>query len=360
MRRMNIRVVLAIFSGLATMGMGTPIFGQGPTQAQSASRTTSIPQKPLTEEQQLQQQHLQLLHLVEQLTPYRPGKELSGKVKLRGSSALLDIGHTWAENFKEFHPKVEFDGSADGSEAGLKELANDPKVVAGISRPVDKEDEKLLLSGKCKSPLAICVATSAMAVFVHKDNPIAGLSPEQIQAIYEAGPDGTPIAKTWGDVGVTGPMAKQPIRVYQREESSGTNVFIQRTVLNGKPMANAKKPMASNEEVLSSIQKDPTGIGIGDMSNHMTGLHRVSLVIDGKTIEANESSVLQGKYPLMRPLLLVVEKDQLASDGGIREAILRYVLSKDGQTEAMKSGYYPLNPSFIRQQLDAISGQQIR
>jgi hypothetical protein len=28
--------------------------------------------------------------------------------------------------------------------------------------------------------------------------------------------------------------------------------------------------------------------------------------------------------------------------------------------EVMKAGFYPLNPSFIRQQLDQVSGQQLR
>lgn len=74
----------------------------------------------------------------------------------------------------------------------------------------------------------------------------------------------------------------------------------------------------------------------------------------------DEASVLTGKYPLMRPLMLVVDKKQLQSDGGLREAVLQYVLSKDGQTEVMKAGFYPLNPAFIRQQLEAVSGQQLR
>ena len=75
---------------------------------------------------------------------------------------------------------------------------------------------------------------------------------------------------------------------------------------------------------------------------------------------ATEQSFLSGQYPFVRPLLLVIDKSQMASDGGLREAMLRYVLSRDGQLEAVREGFFPLDPAFIRKQLDQISGPQMR
>jgi hypothetical protein len=59
-------------------------------------------------------------------------------------------------------------------------------------------------------------------------------------------------------------------------------------------------------------------------------------------------------------LTLIIDKEATKTDGGLREGILRYVLSRDGQLEAIRAGFFPLDPAFIRKQLDGISGPQVR
>lgn len=307
-------------------------------------------------------EHLQLLHLLDQMTPYHPeGKELAGSVGLGGSSMLTDLGQLWAANFKQFHPKVEFKRVAEGSEEALKALANDPTLVVGVSRAVDERDQALLQSGKCKNPMAIVVATTPMAILVHKDNPVLklGLTPEQVQEIFAASADGNPSLKTWGQLGIKdAKFANQPIHLYQREDKSGTQSYISGTILGGRKVAKAHAILNSNVEISKAIEKDPLGIGFGELSG--SNPHRIPLIIQGQLVPADESSILAHRYPLMRPLILLIDHSQLTTDGGIRESILRYVLSKDGQAEVMKCNFYPLDPSFIRQELDAITGKQIR
>lgn len=354
----SIRVLLCV--GLF-FGMVLDVSGQNVPAKPASNRVGNPPEIGSSAVQPGQTEHLQLQHLLESLTPYYPSKnELKGKVVLSGTSMLTELGHQWAVNFKKFHPMVEFSGGADGSEEALKALANDPTIVAGVSRAVNEKDQALLQAGKCKQPIAIVAATSAMAVLVHKDNPIIGLQPEQVQAIFAAGPDGNPKLKTWGELGVKDKFANQPIHLYQREDGSGTQSYIRGTILGGAAIAKGKGVFTSNGEVAKAIAGDPVGIGLGELSNHDPNIRRVPLLLQGQSVPAEETSVLAGKYPLMRPLILIVDQSQLATDGGIRESIMRYVLSKDGQTEVLKAGYYPLDPSFIRQQLDAITGKQIR
>jgi ABC-type sulfate transport system substrate-binding protein len=59
-------------------------------------------------------------------------------------------------------------------------------------------------------------------------------------------------------------------------------------------------------------------------------------------------------------LILIIDKETAKSDQGLREGILRYVLSRDGQLEAIRAGFFPVDPAFIRKQLDGISGPQVR
>ncbi len=225
---------------------------------------------------------------------------------------------------------------------------------------MNQDDQKLLQSGKCKDPMAIIVATDAMAICVHQDNPIQHLAPEQIQAIFAADSDGSSKTKAWKELGSRRSHGSQPIHIYGREEGSGTGAYLTRTVLSGAPAAKPTKSFLSNEEVTRAIAGDPSGIGICELSTATPGIRKVPLLIHGQAVPADDSSVLAGKYPLLRPLILVIDREQLKSDGGLRESILRYVLSKDGQTEVMKAGFFPLDPAFARQELDAIGGQQLR
>ena len=70
----------------------------------------------------------------------------------------------------------------------------------------------------------IPVAIDALAVFVHKDNPIKGLDIKQVDAIFSATRkcDGSKDIITWGDAGVKGRLATQQIQLYGRNSVSGT------------------------------------------------------------------------------------------------------------------------------------------
>ncbi len=342
----------------AAPGTATPpaAAGQAPFTAQGAAANT---QAPATAQALAAAQQLQLQQLLEQIPPYRPTATLKGKVVISGSTTMADLGHQWVALFKKFHPEVEFSGTPEGSDKGLRQLADDPTVIAGVSRGVDGEDLKILQSGKVKKPMAIVVATDAMAVFVHKDNPIASLSPEQLTQIYSSAPG----SLKWGTFAPGSPIADQPVKLFEREAGSASQVFVSRTLLGGRTanqVNSGNAPITSNAEIVAAIGKDPLGIAIGELSTQNPNARKVPLLIDGSPVPAESASVLAGRYPLMRPLMLVVDQEALASEGGVREAVLRFVLSRDGQMEVMKAGFYPLNPSFIRQQLDQVSGQQLR
>jgi phosphate transport system substrate-binding protein len=192
-----------------------------------------------TAKPETQQQQFQMMQMLDQLPPYRPIEKLSGQANLSGSRTMSDLGHQWAENFKQFHPGLNLSGTAEGSEVALRLLSEDPTIIAGVSRPVDASDQKLLQAGKCKEPIAITVGMEAMALFVHKSNPLAHISPETVKAIFAAGPGGKPKAKVWGDLGVQGPLSHEPIIVYEREANQGSQVFISRVLLGGTELTSS-------------------------------------------------------------------------------------------------------------------------
>jgi phosphate transport system substrate-binding protein len=301
-----------------------------------------------------------LMQLVDQLQPYRAKSDVKGKAILSGSTTMADLGHQWRVNFQQFHPNVEFAGAADSSEAGLKSLSENPLVIAGVSRNVDKDDIAMLKAGKCRDPLPIVVGLEAMALVVNASNPIEHITPQQLQALFAAGANGDANVATWGDIGVGGALGGRAINRYEREPGSGTHAFVAKTLLGGGKVASSKSVGKSAGEIAAMVANDPAGTGLTGLASSDKKVRMVPLLINGEKVDATERAILSGKYPLMRPLVLVIDKDQIAKDGGVREAVIEYVLSRDGQMDVMKAGFYPLNPSFIRQQLAAVNGLQLR
>ncbi len=301
---------------------------------------------------------LQLMQLLQSIDPYLPSGNIEGKAVLSGSTTMVLLGQTWAQRFKLFHPAVEFARGVDGSDASLEALSQDPNVIAGVSRNVTDAELAKLKAGKCKDPMVVLVALDPMAIYVNENNPIKSLSPEQMQGVFGLGENRQPLISTWGQLGVTGPLANEKIRIHHRSEISGTRSFIQQSLLGGKPLAEPAETHKSNHEICQAIAKDPVGVAVCGFGDRFDGTRAIALELRGQVIDATDANFLAGRYPMVRPLSLVLDRGQLTQDGGLRASILKYILSRDGQREAILAGFFPLNPDFIRQELVQLTGTQ--
>lgn len=352
-----IRRFAAVMVATVTVCSGSII-----AMAQNAPSAASTPAAVSTPAAAAQNatEHLQLTQLLQAIEPYRPMTDIKGKAVLAGSTTMVALGQHWAERFKLFHPGVEFTRGVDGSDAALEALSKDINVIAGVSRTVTDEDLAKLKAGACKDPIILIVALDPMAVYVNKNNPIESLSPEQIQKLFGVNSEGKQATATWGSLGVQGPLANQPIRIHHRSSISGTRNFIKTSILNGANLAEPAETHESNIEICKAIAKEPNGVGMCGFGDGNDSVRAVALMLNNQKIDATESNFLAGRYPLVRPLSLVLDKSLVAKDNGLREAILRYILSRDGQTEAIRAGFYPLDPNFIRQEVAQLVGTQLR
>ncbi len=297
-----------------------------------------------------------LSQMLDSIAPYHPQNGVAGKATLSGSSTMQQLGLQWSTRFKQFHPGVEFTRGADGSAAAIESLKNDPTVIAGISYSITASEIESLKKAKCQDPAVVIVALDPVAILVHESNPLRKVTPEQLKQLFAA----TNSAKTWGDVGVTGSLQNQPIRIYGKGDKVTSTAFIENTILGpGNRAAVVSKTFESQAELLEGMKQDQASIAVGSMGE-TDGTHVLALEINGSVIEPNEANFIAGKYPLVRPLALVFDKALINVDGGVRREILNYVLSRDGQAEVMRAGFFPVNPNFIAQQMASFSGPQLR
>lgn len=359
MIRLGIWLFVAI--GLFVSALSATAFGQSAsTQPNTVLPSTGGP-AAVAPAKHDDDEHLALMHLVEALEPYHAKSPIRGGMVVSGSTTMQSLARSWLERFIKFHPEVNFTKGKEGTDAAIQEISENPQVIAGASRPLTESELEGLKSAKCKEPMSVIVALDPLALYVHKDNPIASITPEQLESIFRApNNNNAPHAATWGDLGLTGDWAKEPIRIHGRSEISGTTGFIKQWIVGGGELAKTTEVHATNVAATQAVGRDKFGVALCGFGDHNEQVRAVPLVLQGLAVEANEENFLAGRYPFVRPLMLIIDRATMKTDGGLRESILRYVLSRDGQLEAIRAGFFPLDPSFIRKQLDSISGPAVR
>lgn len=195
-------------------------------------------------------------------------------------------------------------------------------------------------------PTAIPVAVDALAVFVHKDNPIKGLTMAQVDAIFSSTRlcGGKNDVKTWGDLGVTGDLANKPVQLFGRNSVSGTYGYFKEEALckgDFKPNVNEQPGSAS---VVQSISSSLNGIGYSGIGYKTASVKTVALAKKegGEFVEDNESNALNGTYPLSRFLYVYVNKAPNKPLAPLDAEFIKLVLSQAGQQVVVKDGYIPL------------------
>src|SRR5690606_31589675 len=128
-------------------------------------------------------------------------------------------------------------------------------------------------------PTPMRVALDALAVYVHRDNPVQGLTLAQVDAIFsKSRACGYPEdITTWGQAGLTGPWANRPISLYGRNSASGTYGFFKENALCGGDYKDEVKEQPGSASVVQGVTVDLYGIGYSGIGYRTSGVRAVPL-----------------------------------------------------------------------------------
>lgn len=140
------------------------------------------------------------------LTEYHAVSGVSGNLSSVGSDTLANLMTLWAEQFKRFYPNVNVQIQAAGSSTAPPALTEGTANLGPMSRKMKSKEIEAFERRHGYKPTAIPVAIDALAVYVHKDNPIKGLTIPQVDAIFSSTRkcNYKGDIKTWGDLGLEG------------------------------------------------------------------------------------------------------------------------------------------------------------
>ncbi|BCO31600.1 phosphate-binding protein PstS [Thiohalobacter sp. COW1] len=292
------------------------------------------------------------------LSEYEKSSGVSGNLSSVGSDTLANLMTLWAEEFKRVYPNVNIQIQAAGSSTAPPALTEGTSNLGPMSRRMkDKEIEAFERRHGYK-PTPIRVAIDALAVFVHKDNPIEGMSIPQVDAVFSStrmcGASGD--VNTWGDVGLTGDWANRPVQLYGRNSVSGTYGYFKKVALCKGDFRNTVNEQPGSASVVQSVTTSINGIGYSGIGYKTSGVRALPIAEKdgGEFVEATADNAIAGKYPLARFLYVYVNKHPNKPLPPLEREFLKLVMSRVGQQVVVKDGYYPLPAKVAEQELDKL------
>jgi len=323
------------------------------------------------------------------LPSYHPAQQVSGTIRMWGSNYIQDsnLGKYWEEGFRKYQPGAHIAFHMKTTVAAVPALVFGVADI-GVGRKITFAEQLLYERYTGGDPLTITAATGSYnvsgwqpgyGIVVSKDNPLTCLSMQQLDGIFGAersgGWDGTswhpewargPQAniRTWGQLGLTGDWAKQPINPYGLNLRYHQAAEMSDLILQGSDKWNERLRIYANyvarngalgRDLKADLVKDRFGLAwIAAPTEKLPPQLKVLAVSDrtgGRCISYTLETIHERTYPLFSQIYMFANRGQDGSVKPLVREFLRYVVSRQGQEAVERDGkYLPLTVEVAQQQ----------
>jgi phosphate transport system substrate-binding protein len=315
---------------------------------------------------------------VEQLPLYHADAQVSGVIRLWGHGSpkhdfMGKLVNAWIAGFQQAQPGVTFENHMYGTASAIGAIAMGAGDIAILGEEISPAAERAFRREKHYAPTGVAIATGSLDVnyfdyahmiFVHKDNPIKGLTVEQLDAIFGAehrrGPRNI---RTWGELGLKGEWADRRIQPYGWQADVDFALFFSEAILERshrwnpalKEFVHVKRVDGTQydhgAQILDALAADPSGIAISNVryANHSVRVLPLAREKGAPFFAPTPASLISQAYPLVRIIPAFFDRPPgQPIDPKVRE-FLRYILSREGQQALVnESDYLPLGVDAIR------------
>ena len=292
------------------------------------------------------------------LASYSPGAQVVGTLKIHGSDTMYPLLTRLSTEFRRRQPLVSIDVKGGGSAKALadflrisaSEKAKEEKAgqtfVVSSSRELIPSEIRQFSTGHGHDPVGIPVAVDAVAIYVHRDNPIEGLTLDQVDAIFSLSRNrGYPVeVGSWGQLGLSVGWQNAPIRTFGRDRRSGTRTFFQEHVLAGGEFKSSMQEEPGAASVTLALSQSPLGIAFNGLGLHSSMVRIVPLTEkkDTSFVAPSDATIADQTYPLRRVLYLYFDTSSVASLNPVAKEFVSFIASREGQEAVIRAGFFPL------------------
>ncbi len=278
------------------------------------------------------------------LPPYEPHAFEAPKeaVRVVGYNDMREMLDAMRVKFEALHPGFHMALDLPGTRFAPAALAEGRSAFAPMGAEFTPSQLVQYREAVKADPVPIRIAHASLdshalsgplAIFVHRDNPLASLGMDHLARVFNGG------APTWGDLGAHGEWAMKPVHAYGMKPDTALAYFFQDRVLKGALYGERVTGFPQSVDVVKKVSEDPLGIGFAAAMRETRGVKAIA--VGDPPVALSEESIREGRYALDRHLLIYLRPPVAPY---VREFV-RFALSREGQeaVAASPQHYLPLS-----------------
>lgn len=323
------------------------------------------------------------------LTAYElPRALVHGVVRIHDTELTQHLVHLWQDRFLTLHPLVRY--AEYTVPAWFSGLCAGTADFAVTGHAAWRSDLKAFESIYGYPPLEIMFATGGfnrrkgntpgVIIFVHRDNPLAGLTLEQLDGILGAERTGGWVGikwstksargpekniRTWGQLGLKGAWAEQPIRIFGIDATlSGWSGLLQQEIFKGgdkwnpaiQELVRGGAEIPADTQIVNGVAQDRFALGFSFMRvvelNPQVKPLALAVNATSPLIALTEETFHARTYPLVTAVYFYLNRPPGQPVPPRLKEFLTYVLSREGQQAVAEDGMFiPLTAGAAAEQL---------
>ncbi len=250
------------------------------------------------------------------------------RITVKGSDTLVILAQKWAEEYMKSNSGANIQVTGGGSGVGISALINGATDIANASRKMKQTEKDKLKQRYNTLGVEVACAKDGITIYFNPANKVTELTIKQLSDIYKG------VITNWKEVG----GADQSIKLYGRENSSGTYVFFQENVVKGD-YASSCQTLPGTAAVVNAVKKDAYGIGYGGAA-YAEGIVICKVKKDDKSagFVPSAETIKTGEYPITRFLYMYLRNRPT----GETKKYIDWILSPVGQKLVVDMGYFPV------------------
>jgi phosphate transport system substrate-binding protein len=238
-------------------------------------------------------------------------EELSGSIRIDGSSTVFPFAQAAAELFNEEQPNVQITVGQSGTGGGFEKFCAGETDISDASRPIDEEEEVPVCKKNGVDYGEVQVANDGIAIATNKGLTIECMTVDQLKSLWE------PKSKVKSYSDIDGSFPDQQVALFGPGTDSGTFEFFTEEVV-GEEGASRTDYEASEDDnqLVTGVAGTDGGLGYFGLSYYEANtdkLNEVQVDSGGGCIAPTSETVQDGSYkPLSRPLFMYPSKEAIA------------------------------------------------
>jgi phosphate transport system substrate-binding protein len=252
------------------------------------------------------------------------GGDLSGQIRIDGSSTVFPFAQAAAELFNEDNPNVQVTVGESGTGGGFEKFCAGETDISNASRPIDEEDEVPVCQDNQVDYGEVQIANDGIAVVTNKDITIECMTVDQLKQLWE------PKSKINNYSQIDSSFPDSEVALFGPDTDSGTFDFFTDEI-NGEEGAQREdyEASADDNQLVTGVSGTAGGLGYFGFSYYEGNMDKLNLVQvdDGSGCVAPSAETIQdGSYkPLSRPLFMYPSKEAITSKPEVK-AFMDFVM----------------------------------